>query len=1289
MLELGLLSTDAPDASTETHATSEPARSHLPETFGAYRPVGVLGEGGMGIVYLAEQDEPIRRRVALKVIKQGMDTRRVIARFESERQALALMDHPNIALVYEAGATPEGRPYFAMEYVPGTPITDYCDKHLLGPVERLELFTQVCHAVHHAHQKGVIHRDIKPSNVLVMIRDGKPVPKIIDFGVAKATSQRLTEKTLFTEFGVLIGTPAYMSPEQAGMNGLDVDTATDIYSLGVVLYELLVGALPFDPQALRKAGYEEVGRIIREDEPPRPTVKLHALGPTATEVARRRHTDVRSLDRFLRGDLDWITMKALEKDRTRRYASASEFAADIVRHLQDEVVIARPPSVGYRASRFVRKHQGAVAAGVGLFLMLIAGFIVSTVFFFRSEAARREAERQSETAQRQSYLANIAAADMNVRGGAAAEATRRLEQVGPALRGWEWRHLYLKTDTSVATLGAAGAVAFVAFTPDQQRVYWISEFSVAHAADAGTHRRIPSLTRPAWPLSASSEPAYVVAIAPDGSRLLSSAWRSTAALFGRGGMPDFALRLAHRQLSEDETNALTMTDAASGTVLRRFLVPNTGVWAVPPGVHLQDFGIFSVTSRGLPSGKGTWIARMSGGGAPVSAIFSPDGRRLATWAWDNVLRVWDVDTGASVAALEGHTDGVSCAAFSPDGTRIVSGSYDHTVRMWSLGTRETTPVVAQHEAEVNAVAFAPDGRRVASAGSDKVVRIWDVTGRSLASLTGHDRSVTAVAFAPNGRELASGSEDRTIRVWDAETFGARGILNGHVGTITGLAFSADGRRIVSGSADQTLRFWEPETVRSEGTLAATGGEVRQIAIGDDSTHVAVAQHDGAVRILSLTATSPPLLCAGEPTSFLNSIAFGDGSRLLSTFWGLRVSFIRVSDLSTCKTLTTYGTRGTVVLATSPDGRRVAAGSSGGTLEVWDLKAGQQIWQADQKGWMRALAYSPDGARILGTIDRDIHAWDADRHTRILTMTGHDADIKALAVSRDGRWIASGSDDGSVRMWTASTGQAVATLRGHDAAVLAVAFSPDSTRLISGGNDGVVRLWDVATHEPILVLQGHQGAVTSVAFTPDGTRILSGSADGTVRVWESRLVYDADAALLVGKLRATLRFSADIMDRVRADSTVDPNVRTTALAVTEARGDDPSVLNQESWRAVKASGLVQGAYEVALRRALLANEAAPWNLLFIQTLGAAYYRLNRYEDCLRTMAQAAGLRYPSDTGWVRSEPGPFEIVFSAMAHHRLGHRDEARAALDRVRPMLSPRDPDLQRLFEEATALIDR
>ena len=338
----------------------------------------------MGIVYLAEQREPVRRRVALKVLKSGDAGSTVLARFESESQALALMDHPNIARVHDAGTTSTGRPYFAMEYVPGIPITDYCDRNLLGFRERLALFQQVCQAVHHAHQKGIIHRDLKPSNVLVMLQDGKPVPKVIDFGVAKAVNQRLVEKTLFTEIGMLIGTPEYMSPEQADLTGLNVDLTTDIYSLGVLLYELLVGALPFDSATLRKAGYAEIQRVIREAEPPKPSNRLSTMGPAAQEVARHRRSDVRTMARLLRGDLEWITMKALEKDRTRRYASASDFAADIGRHLASEPVLAGPPSLTYRLRKAVRRNRGKIAAVAAVLAALAIGLIPGA---FRREVA--------------------------------------------------------------------------------------------------------------------------------------------------------------------------------------------------------------------------------------------------------------------------------------------------------------------------------------------------------------------------------------------------------------------------------------------------------------------------------------------------------------------------------------------------------------------------------------------------------------------------------------------------------------------------------------------------------------------------------------------------------------------------------------------------------------------------------------------------------------------------------------------------------------------------------------
>ena len=366
------------------------------ESISSYKVLQKIGEGGMGEVYEAEQTSPVQRRVALKVIKWGMDTKEVLARFESERQALALMNHPNIAKVFDAGMTENGRPYFSMEFVKGIPITDYCDTHRLSTEERLRIFIQVCRGVQHAHQRGVIHRDMKPSNVLVTIQDDQPIPKIIDFGIAKATSQRLTERTIFTELGTWIGTPEYMSPEQAEMTGLDIDTRTDVYSLGVVLYELLVGAQPFDSTTLRGAGFDEMRRRIREEDPPRPSTRLTDRHGDSEIAAQRRRTSATNLARELSGDLDWIVMKALEKDRTRRYSTPLELAADVRRHLGNEPVEASPPSTVYRLGKFVRRNRVAVATATVVLTALILGTIGTGVGMVR---ARREARASRQVIQ--------------------------------------------------------------------------------------------------------------------------------------------------------------------------------------------------------------------------------------------------------------------------------------------------------------------------------------------------------------------------------------------------------------------------------------------------------------------------------------------------------------------------------------------------------------------------------------------------------------------------------------------------------------------------------------------------------------------------------------------------------------------------------------------------------------------------------------------------------------------------------------------------------------------------
>jgi serine/threonine protein kinase/Flp pilus assembly protein TadD len=425
---------DLPDKPAAT--IDEPITERPGTVIGPYKLLEQIGEGGFGIVFMAEQTQPLRRKVALKVLKPGMDTRQVIARFEAERQALALMDHPNIAKVLDAGTASSGRPYFVMDLVKGLPITDYCDQNQLTPRERLGLFVHVCLAVQHAHQKGIIHRDLKPSNVLVTLHDGSPMAKVIDFGIAKALGQQLTDKTLFTGFAQMIGTPLYMSPEQAALSNVDVDTRSDIYSLGVLLYELLTGTTPFDKERFKEVGYDELRRIIREEEPVKPSTRISTMGQAASTVTGQRKSDPRKLSQLLRGELDWIVMKALEKDRNRRYETASAFAADVQHYLNDEPVLACPPSAWYRFRKFARRKKTALAMAACVFVAL-AGIAGSIGWAVRDRAARDHDQAAREEALNK-------------------EVERLLDEAGPLIEQGKWPEALAHVDRADKLLTAAG-----------------------------------------------------------------------------------------------------------------------------------------------------------------------------------------------------------------------------------------------------------------------------------------------------------------------------------------------------------------------------------------------------------------------------------------------------------------------------------------------------------------------------------------------------------------------------------------------------------------------------------------------------------------------------------------------------------------------------------------------------------------------------------------------------------------------------------------------------------------
>jgi len=1056
-------------------SSSGPGLVGLGEQIGRYKLLRILGEGGFGIVYLAEQQRPMKRQVALKIIKPGMDSTQVIRRFEAERQALALLDHPNVAHVYDAGTAKSGRPYFAMEYVKGVPITEHCDRQRLTIEERLKLFVKVCEAIQHAHQKGIIHRDIKPSNIQVCIQGEQVVPKVIDFGVAKALSQPLTERTLVTEQGQMLGTPEYISPEQAEMTNQDIDTRSDIYSLGVLLYELLTGTLPFEPQTLRKGSLEQMREVIRKEEPKTPSTRVSSLDAEAsTKLAKCCQSDADTLRRKLRGDLDWITLKAMEKDRMRRYQTAHALAEDIERHLSQEPVSAGRPGTLYRFQKLVLRNKGVFAGVAVVAAALVIGLAISAVSLVREQQARRVAvaaeevavaAQEKEAAQRRKAEALTYASDMSLAqqalsqnnlGRAQALLDRHRPKPGEKdLRGWEWRYLWQQCQSDAL-----------------------------------------------FALCQQSSQIWSLAVSPAGK------WLAVGEFYGGGlSVWDLVTRQEIARLGAGE-GAVRVAFSPRGELMAFSAVTRSE--STNPHYNIR---LWNGTNRQV-------VNEVAIGGRCMGLAFSDDGRTLITYAAnpENQVALWRVPEGTKLASCPvSRFDVVAGTAGTPfaiarDGT-VAAVAPDNTIHLIDLSERKTRWTQRAADESVKALALSPDGKIMASGAGfvESAVRLWDVaTGKEIRRLQGHRAWVSALVFWPDGKTLASASADQTIRVWDLTDIANMPpprVLRGHKLEVWRLALLPDGKTLVSGSKDGSVYLWDTTTIQHEHARVILPATVAAWRFALDNKSVLTVDRQGH-------------MAQWKGTDFQEQTSLMDlGTKLSSDLYSFLISrdvrwvaagsndgTIRIWDLQRSVLLHEITVHtGTVhpVDLLLQGTRLIVLHTDDNSLHEWDLtqRRETQWWSGVRQ--LSLVDFSPDERWCL------MLGYQGDSRLRDMATGGETdpkldtTDVEVTAFSPDARLLAAASALGYARLWETATFEELATFRGFLMGVHSVAFSPDGKRL-AVGSDGseAIKLWDVESYQELLTLEGQGSLFVSSAFSPDGNIVGSRTSQGGLHLWRA-------------------------------------------------------------------------------------------------------------------------------------------------------------------------------------------